>query len=108
MFRIQAKCMLLGRVLSHRQPVRNCFRCELVAEAGLIAQSLIYQKSSETYPYDFVIPKGFSPEESAVAADTRKYPYKFPRNACSRSIDSNSALKLPLPKPRLPRRSMIS
>ena len=30
--------------------------------------------------------------------------YKFPREACSRSIASNSALKFPLPKLRLPLR----
>ena len=34
--------------------------------------------------------------------------YRFPRFACSRSIASNSALKLPTPKPREPWRSMIS
>src|SRR6185312_7957913 len=34
--------------------------------------------------------------------------YKFPRTACSRSMASNRARKLPLPKPRLPWRSMIS
>jgi hypothetical protein len=33
---------------------------------------------------------------------------RFPRFACSRSIASNSALKLPTPKPREPCRSMIS
>ncbi len=35
-------------------------------------------------------------------------PYRFPRRACSSSIASNSALKLPTPKPRDPWRSMIS
>src|SRR3954469_7329035 len=34
--------------------------------------------------------------------------YRFPRAACSRSMASNSALKLPSPKPRAPWRSMIS
>ena len=34
--------------------------------------------------------------------------YRFPRFSCSRSIASNSALKLPTPKPREPWRSMIS
>jgi hypothetical protein len=34
--------------------------------------------------------------------------YKFPRNPCSRSMASNSALKLPLPKLRLPLRWMTS
>ncbi len=33
---------------------------------------------------------------------------RFPRAACSRSIDSNSALKLPLPKPSEPCRSISS
>ena len=33
---------------------------------------------------------------------------RFPRRACSSSIASNSALKLPTPKPREPWRSMIS
>jgi hypothetical protein len=32
----------------------------------------------------------------------------LPRSACSRSIASNRALKLPSPKPRAPWRSMIS
>src|SRR5690606_12475484 len=35
-------------------------------------------------------------------------PQRFPRRACSRSIASNSALKLPLPKPSEPCRSIIS
>src|ERR1044071_5845790 len=34
--------------------------------------------------------------------------HKFPRRACSRSIASNSALKLPLPKLRLPLRWITS
>ena len=34
--------------------------------------------------------------------------YRFPRRSCSRSMASNSALKLPLPKPSEPWRSMIS
>ena len=34
--------------------------------------------------------------------------HRLPRLACSRSIASNSALKLPTPKPREPWRSMIS
>gem|GEM_PF-6594195 len=34
--------------------------------------------------------------------------YRLPRRACSRSSASNSALKLPLPKPRAPLRWMIS
>ena len=33
---------------------------------------------------------------------------RLPRRSCSRSIDSKSALKLPLPKPSEPCRSMIS
>src|SRR5580765_7579817 len=33
---------------------------------------------------------------------------RFPRSACSRSIASNSALKLPSPKPRAPWRSITS
>jgi len=28
--------------------------------------------------------------------------YRFPRSSCSRSKLTNSALKLPMPKPRLP------
>ena len=38
----------------------------------------------------------------------RARPQRFPRRACSSSIASNSALKLPTPKPREPWRSMIS
>jgi hypothetical protein len=38
----------------------------------------------------------------------RGHDYRFPRFACSRSIASKSALKLPTPKPREPWRSMIS
>ena len=38
----------------------------------------------------------------------RRCLYRFPRSACSRSIASNSALKLPFPKERLPLRWMIS
>ena len=34
--------------------------------------------------------------------------HRLPRRSCSRSIASNSALKLPLPKLRAPLRSMIS
>jgi hypothetical protein len=34
--------------------------------------------------------------------------YRFPRMACSRSMASNNALKLPLPKPREPLRWIIS
>ena len=34
--------------------------------------------------------------------------YKFPRRACSRSIASNRALKLPFPKLRLPLRWITS
>ena len=34
--------------------------------------------------------------------------HKLPRRSCSRSMDSKSALKLPLPKPSEPCRSMIS
>jgi hypothetical protein len=34
--------------------------------------------------------------------------YKVPLLACSRSIDSNKALKLPAPKPLAPMRWMIS
>src|SRR5207248_6511969 len=34
--------------------------------------------------------------------------YRLPRSACSRSIASNSALKLPSPKPRAPCRSITS
>jgi hypothetical protein len=34
--------------------------------------------------------------------------YKFPRRACSRSIASKSALKLPFPKLRLPLRWITS
>ena len=35
-------------------------------------------------------------------------PYRLPRSACSRSMASNSALKLPSPKPRAPWRSITS
>ena len=35
-------------------------------------------------------------------------PYRLPRNACSRSMASKSALKFPLPKDLAPRRWMIS
>ena len=38
----------------------------------------------------------------------RRHRQRFPRFSCSRSIASNSALKLPTPKPREPWRSMIS
>ncbi len=34
--------------------------------------------------------------------------YKFPLSSCSLSIDSNSALKFPLPKDLAPARCMIS
>src|SRR5690606_60485 len=34
--------------------------------------------------------------------------YRFPRRSCSRSMASNSALKLPAPKERAPLRWMIS
>jgi hypothetical protein len=37
-----------------------------------------------------------------------RYRYRFPRRSCSRSMASNSALKLPSPKPRAPWRSMTS
>ena len=37
--------------------------------------------------------------EATASAD-----YRFPRESCSRSIASNKALKLPLPKLRLPLR----
>src|SRR5712691_5600433 len=37
-----------------------------------------------------------------------RHGYRFPRSACSRSIDSNSALKLPFPNPRLPSRWISS
>src|SRR5258706_2965354 len=38
----------------------------------------------------------------------RRHGYRLPRRACSISIASNKALKLPTPKPRDPCRSMIS
>jgi hypothetical protein len=39
-------------------------------------------------------------QASRQVANAREPPYRFPRFACSRSIASNSALKLPTPKPR--------
>jgi DNA-binding CsgD family transcriptional regulator len=39
---------------------------------------------------------------ATLAASGDRSRYRFPRLACSRSIASNSAWKLPLPKPRLP------
>lgn len=38
----------------------------------------------------------------------RRVNYKLPRNSCSRSIDSNKALKFPLPKEVAPSRWIIS
>ena len=64
--------MLLRRVLPYGQSASNRFRGELIAEPGLIAQRLICQISSKYYPCDFVIPKDFSPEESALAAAAQK------------------------------------
>ena len=43
-----------------------------------------------------------------TVADEDKPAYRFPRAACSRSIASNRALKLPLPKLRLPLRWITS
>src|SRR2546425_625597 len=47
---------------------------------------------------------------AGVAGRRRSWsrPYRLPRRACSRSIASNRALKLPSPKPRAPSRWMIS
>ena len=42
----------------------------------------------------------------SLALPSRRY--RFPRLACSRSNDTNSALKFPIPKPREPWRSITS
>src|SRR4051812_25989700 len=45
-------------------------------------------------------------DRHAVLLSARNY--RLPRRACSASIASNNARKLPLPKPRLPARWIIS
>ena len=45
---------------------------------------------------------------AASSARSIGLPYRLPRSACSRSMASNSALKLPSPKPRAPWRSITS
>ena len=47
-------------------------------------------------------------QESAQAGTKAAEDHRLPRRACSRSIASNSALKLPLPKPCEPCRSISS
>src|SRR5208337_3976238 len=76
----------LGRILPLRQYTFHRLAGELVAESRLVAQLGL------PLPLHFCV----------------GHAYRFPRRACSISIDSNSALKFPLPNPRLPLRWITS
>src|SRR5207248_8735929 len=72
----------------------------LVAGEALVAHHLLCQQSA-------VGPELRVPLRRQLAHRHVAH-QRFPLAACSRSIASNSALKLPSPKPRAPWRSMIS
>jgi hypothetical protein len=55
-----------------------------------------------------VLPRALTQSLGLDEIGDGRHRYRFPRLACSRSMASNSALKLPTPKPREPCRSMIS
>ena len=85
-------------------------RCDAVAVAVLAAGSRFLRESP--CPRHTARPRP-RPSWSATSADVAdravsKRAQRLPRWSCSRSIASNSALKLPLPKPSEPCRSISS
>ena len=64
-------------------------------------------KSKSNFNNNFTIYGGFYNSGLNIVQTIGKN-YKVPRSICSRSMDSNNALKFPAPKPRAPMRWMIS
>ena len=106
-----------SRTIGRKPPTRSSAagRVQVVEDRLVAAEALVAEDLLDEQPAAAVVAaatpgRGAWPgplRGSRTAWDDLRA-YRLPRRSCSRSIASNSALKLPSPKPRAPWRSMIS
>ncbi len=96
LFRVQPMRHFLRRILPARQYPFHRLARKLIAESRLVAQRCRRGRRLRLSV------------RSHVSHACFRCVYRFPRRACSISMDSNSALKFPFPNPRLPLRWITS